>query len=52
MRMEPYYFPLITDHGQDLQGHFDYRNGLGDYRTIGWVSLHSSVRLIGQADDE
>ena len=28
------------------------KNGLGDYRTIGTVSLHSSVRLIGQADDE
>jgi hypothetical protein len=25
MRMEPYYFPVITGHGKNLQGYFDYR---------------------------
>ena len=25
MRMEPYYFPVITGHGKHLQGYFDYR---------------------------
>jgi hypothetical protein len=24
-RMEPYYFPFITGHGESLQGYFDYR---------------------------